>query len=502
MVSNLNGVFRGTVRTSIDQDPEGRMRVRVEVPMVHPPALPLDQLPLAEQCQDTGFMRGKFFPYRPGDLVWVMFEGGEADKPVIVGGQCNALSEVPDLPIDMQVDQSDAVVVETDDAGNLIVRDGRWDKRRLVFRSGGAEIQLTANGDRVTINATSGSVVVNAGTAAINATNASVDATRVDINTVATDAYGKDVGKISEVANSEISRNALATTPATDQSTAVQGIINDGGDVPKLRGVPMPPGRPLQTNKHNLRSKIINIGVGPTGFNMDADAGDIKKSPFIDYSPNSAEAADAAAGGTTSVPYPLLPTLEVNIRSSVSVNVVAPTVRLGSVLDIDMMSQKDIAITAIGDLDLTVGGDVTATIGGKVDALVGGEVKATIGGGLEAVVGGDLLATIMGSANATVGVDLTATIGGNVTAMAGGAVSVTTGAAVSVVCGGAMSILSAGPIALTAPVINLTGVVSIIGPLSILGPTIGMTGVLMDLHKHPYIDTPIGPAITFPPIPG
>jgi phage baseplate assembly protein gpV len=501
MISNLNGVFRGTVRSRIDQDPEGRMRVRVEVPMVHPPALPVAQLPLAEQCQDTGFMRGKFFPYRDGDLVWVVFEGGEADKPVIVGGQCNALNQVPDLPIDMQVDQNDAVVVETDDAGNLIVRDGRWDKRCLIFRSGGAEVKLTANGDRVTINATSGSVVVNAGTAAINATNASVDATRVDINTVATDAYGQDAGKISEVANSEISRNALATIPATDQSTAVQGIINDGGDVPKLRGVPMPPGRPLQTNKHNLRAKIINIGVGPTGFVMDEDAGDSSKSAFIDYSPNVSEAEAAAAGGTTSVPYPLLPTLEINIRSAQSVNLAAPTVRIGGVLDVDMMSQKDISITALADLDLTVGGDVTATIGGNVDATIGGGVTAMVGGNADVTVGGEVQATIGGGLTATVGSDITATVGGNATVLAGGNVSLTAGGAVSVVCSSALSVMAGGTIALTAPVINLTGVVSIIGPLSILGPTIGMTGVLMDLHKHPYINV-AAPAVTSPPIPG
>ncbi|MFN3925182.1 MAG: phage baseplate assembly protein V, partial [Pseudarthrobacter sp.] len=110
------GIYRGIVASDIHQDDEGRMRVRVRVPYVHTPSVETEALPFAEMCQDVGQMRGKFFPFRSGDLVWVMFDGGEPDKPVIVGGQVNAIKGVSDLPLDVQIDQSGEVVVETDDA--------------------------------------------------------------------------------------------------------------------------------------------------------------------------------------------------------------------------------------------------------------------------------------------------------------------------------------------------------------------------------------------------
>lgn len=502
MTPDLPGVYRGEVRSSVSKDPEGRLRVRVYVPFIHASGTPEAVLPLAELCQDVGQLRGKFFAYRPGDAVWVAFEGGEPDKAVIVGGQITAPNGVSDVPVEMQLDQNDALVVESDDAGNVVIRDGRLDKRCLIFRSGGAEVHLTANGDRVTLRSVSGSVRVEAANVTVNASTASVQAHRVDIDATSTDVFSQEDGAISERANDTIVRNAVSSLAATGNADAIHGSISDGGEVPKVRGVPSPPGRPLQTNKHNLRARVINIGVGPTGFNMDSETGDPALSSFIDYDPNVAEATASAAGGTPSVPYPLNPTLEINIRSSSVVSVAAPSVVIGAATEIKLLSQANVTVTALADLSVTAEGKATVDVGGTADVTIGGAATVDIGGSADVTVVGKVTLDAAGDVEATVGGKVVAQVVGNLEATVGGSANLTISGNLTAFVGGSAT-LTAGSLSMTGATIDLTGVVTINGPLTMFGPLIGMTGVSLDVHQHPFLDNTTGgpvPNTTFPPI--
>lgn len=86
------GVHRGFVEDVVD--PEKRGRVRVRVPAAHSER-PTALLPWAERClPDAGADAGDFIPLtagvlgasgHTGDAVWVQFEGGDIDKPVVCG---------------------------------------------------------------------------------------------------------------------------------------------------------------------------------------------------------------------------------------------------------------------------------------------------------------------------------------------------------------------------------------------------------------------------------
>lgn len=76
---NYAGLYRANVEDSMD--PQARSRVKVSVPSVGL------QSTWAEACLSGGAsssMRGGNMP-SPGTRVWVMFEGGDASRPVWMG---------------------------------------------------------------------------------------------------------------------------------------------------------------------------------------------------------------------------------------------------------------------------------------------------------------------------------------------------------------------------------------------------------------------------------
>ncbi len=74
MSDELHGLYRGLVRDNVD--PEGRFRLRIEVPLVSPAALSW-----AEACMAPGQQGVPSI----GDSIWVMFEGGDPGYPVWLG---------------------------------------------------------------------------------------------------------------------------------------------------------------------------------------------------------------------------------------------------------------------------------------------------------------------------------------------------------------------------------------------------------------------------------
>ena len=74
MSTELNGLYRGLVRDNVD--PEGRFRLRVEVPLVSRDVLSWVEACMAPEQRDVPGI---------GDSIWVMFEGGDLRHPVWLG---------------------------------------------------------------------------------------------------------------------------------------------------------------------------------------------------------------------------------------------------------------------------------------------------------------------------------------------------------------------------------------------------------------------------------
>lgn len=81
------GCYRGRIESIDDPDRLGRVRVRVWALHSDETVVPDSALPWAEVNSDGGggYDFGSFDPPPVGSGVWVMFEGGESDLPVVIG---------------------------------------------------------------------------------------------------------------------------------------------------------------------------------------------------------------------------------------------------------------------------------------------------------------------------------------------------------------------------------------------------------------------------------
>lgn len=79
--------YYGTYTALVEDvaDPDHRGRVRVAVPALAQKSAPQD-LWAKPVFMGATRQHGHFFPPAVGDQVWVMFEGGDPDKPLYVGG--------------------------------------------------------------------------------------------------------------------------------------------------------------------------------------------------------------------------------------------------------------------------------------------------------------------------------------------------------------------------------------------------------------------------------
>lgn len=89
--NTLNGLYKGRVEDNLDPLSIGRVRIRI--PSLHGIVdrsnyIESNSLPWASYCSPTGagFDHGTFISPEIGDYVWVMFEAGDIQKPVYIGG--------------------------------------------------------------------------------------------------------------------------------------------------------------------------------------------------------------------------------------------------------------------------------------------------------------------------------------------------------------------------------------------------------------------------------
>jgi hypothetical protein len=191
------GLYRGIVEDVADPDERGRYRVRVIG--VHDDTIPVEHLPWAELMGHFGKDWGNIPHYEVDDKVFVEFEQGDKEYPVIRGGWLTAPEGVSDLHEDISADYvaNRQRWVWRDRAGNKIILSEVDGERQIQLVSGdevitisqedgkvsveGTDIELTATGT-VTLNA-EGKLTLNLnGDADIIASgNVKVDGAKIDL---------------------------------------------------------------------------------------------------------------------------------------------------------------------------------------------------------------------------------------------------------------------------------------------------------------------------------
>lgn len=172
------GIYPATV--SSNKDPQSQGRVKVSVPM-----LGRDD-PVAEWAYPVspfaGNKLGFFFPPEDGDLVWVMFEGGNPSLPVYVGGWWKnptktAVGSV--VPTEAKPNGQAPTVRE------LKTKSGH----RIIFDEGvnpGITIQ-TAKGDTIRMNDNSNSIeIIASSEVSVKASSVKVKATTAEVSASST----------------------------------------------------------------------------------------------------------------------------------------------------------------------------------------------------------------------------------------------------------------------------------------------------------------------------
>lgn len=145
-------------------DPEERGRYRVRVFAVHDDAIPVENLPWAELLCHGGKDWGMIPHYEVDDLVFVVFEGGDREHPVIMGGWLTAPGGASTLPSE----QTEAYSTDRrrwvwkDRAGNLVEVSEKDGEKHVKLKSGEAEVIVSQEDNSFVVTA-SGPVTINAG---------------------------------------------------------------------------------------------------------------------------------------------------------------------------------------------------------------------------------------------------------------------------------------------------------------------------------------------------
>jgi hypothetical protein len=160
-------------------DSQERARYRVRILRLHDEAIPVAHLPWAEMLTHAGRGWGDVPHYEIDDLVWVDFEGGDRELPVLVGGWIAAPKGKSDLPSEQTEDYTEdrRRWVKKDRAGNLIEVSEKEGELHVRIKSGDAELVISQEDNSfkvvvsgpATIEAEGNALVKAGGTATVEA---------------------------------------------------------------------------------------------------------------------------------------------------------------------------------------------------------------------------------------------------------------------------------------------------------------------------------------------
>ncbi|KKN40341.1 hypothetical protein LCGC14_0734450 [marine sediment metagenome] len=336
------GVYRGVIEST--EDPEERGRYRVRVHHVHPDAIPKDHLPWAEIMSHSGHGWGDIPHYENGELVWVMFEGGNREYPVLMGGWLTAQKGGTDLPPEQSGDYAEdrRRWTRIDRAGNMIEMSERGDEKHIRLRSGNVELIITQKDNSFTINAN--------GPCNITAKKALVTSEQTEINSplVTIKAEGHsgvtETGAVNIISNKDLNIFAgVGTIPGSQDGKGLilLGQYKDGINNPR------------QTDQVDVMPKLLKLGM------------EASTPPFTSDGRLHTDEIDLEA------------TTKISIKSTngqVEINVKDANIHVTN--DAILQVDNDLTATVTGKATITAGGDAKLeSTGGKVDVLASGNVE-------------------------------------------------------------------------------------------------------------------------------
>jgi len=239
--STFAGCYRGVVEAVDDPDRRGRYRVRVTY--VHPLEIETEHLPWAEV---SGF-GGRGFGdvptnYDVGDLVWIMFEGGRREYPVVLGGWISRRDGIHDLSPDQVQDygRNRQRWVRADRAGNRIEFVDVPGDEKVKVRSGYAIIELRKTDDCVDI-LTTGCITADAPRVRIVSTQTYLVGDDVIVQARGEDGGGAADGLVGLYASGEVRVYGANTT-------LIGQYVDDLGEA-------------RQSGESRLQARAIRVGV-------------------------------------------------------------------------------------------------------------------------------------------------------------------------------------------------------------------------------------------------
>lgn len=254
---DYTSIYRGVVEDVAD--PQMRKRVRVRVNGIHPQSVASDRLAWAElACLPSSSLAGDFFPFQVGDRVFVMFEGGDRNKPLVTGGWIARPANLSDIPSEVSVDyaRTQSRWVRVDRVGNSITMSELPEEEFLKLASGAAEITLDQKDGSVTLRAASSQVRTEGNSSETEVTFYSVTANQI---LMTADSMGKldaPAGLIQIMSDFEASLHALSKTGT--------GVVRIGGYLPRYKGVaaPLTPGMGFrQTPVVEVCARAVHVGT-------------------------------------------------------------------------------------------------------------------------------------------------------------------------------------------------------------------------------------------------
>jgi hypothetical protein len=317
-MSDCIGMYRAFVESVVDD--EARLRYRVRVVGMHYPTTPANNLPIAEMCSLFAAPGAGDLPhFELGDRVWVQFEHGDRNYPVIVGSWIAKRIAVEDLPTTMTADYARLRRRWTrhDRSGNSVEMSEVNEEVHVVVRSGGATVRVRMGDDGVSIEA-DGPVKVAGGSVAVQATVSTVEADEVVIH-----ANGRDgsnpTGRMTLVSNKDINLHVRPTAEdGTDAGEINIGQYTDQGN-PSTAGVP----QKHQSPKVNVFAEEVNIGVLNDPARLDTLNVNIQAAQQVTVKASTKVLLESP--GTVEITGDT----EVKVLSAVKVTVDAPQIEIG-----------------------------------------------------------------------------------------------------------------------------------------------------------------------------
>lgn len=338
---DLGGLYRGVVEDV--NDPEERKRYRVRVMNVHREEIATNVLPWAELCAFGGKGFGDIPSFEVGDIVLVMFMGGDRRFPFVMGGWLSYAGGTSDLPSEQtgEYERTQRRWVRYDRNGNKIVMDEE-----------AQTIEVTSGKASVLVNGIDGSIVLRTdGVLEVHSPRVSViEATQVDVQ--------------AEVVFAEV---------ADEVTLNCEGVVNIRGGTEvnvgeyQQDGVPPPP--PTTT-------PVVNIKAAQT-VNVE-----------------SAQDTNVSVGTTLTLVAQgdILIDGEANLTIDGKVNV-----RVLSEGECNVEAQK-ITLESTGTtIELTAATDVTIDVGNNATVAIQGQATVSVDGALSIDVLGNATIDVTGA---------------------------------------------------------------------------------------------------------